>query len=308
MESKVNFAAVGAFVLVLGISLVGGVLWLSSGKFYRKAYDTYLVYTGESVSGLDPDAPVRYRGVQVGVVRRIALARDDVERVQLTLGIVRGTPIKQDTVAVLSVQGLTGIAHVELTGGSRDAAPLAARPGEDYPVIPSAPSLMVRLDAAISALLTNVNRSTERFNELLDDDNRRALKEALANLNVLSRTLAARAAVIDAGVVNASKTAENTARLTAELPQVVERIRNSADAFDRMANEVARAGANVTSTLEGARAEARQFSGETLPEARALLAELRELTASLRRFSDQIERNPAMLLYGRPAAKKGPGE
>jgi len=308
MENKVNFAAVGAFVLILGIALTTGVLWLSSGKFYRKAYDTYLVYTSESVSGLDPDAAVRYRGVQVGVVRRIALARDDVERVELTLGIVRGTPVKQDTVAVLSVQGLTGIAHVELTGGSRSAAPLAALAGEDYPVIPSAPSLMVRLDAAVTALITNVNRSSERFNALLDEGNRGTIRDILANLDVLSRTLTARAAVIDSSVVNASRTMENTARLTAELPQLVDSLRTSAGTVERMANEVARAGATATSTIEGARSEARQVSGEMLPEARALLAELRELTASLRRFGDQVERNPAVLLYGRPASKRGPGE
>ena len=59
MDAKVNFAVVGAFVLVLGAALVAGVLWLSSGKSYRKAYDTYLVYMSESVGGLDPDAPVR---------------------------------------------------------------------------------------------------------------------------------------------------------------------------------------------------------------------------------------------------------
>lgn len=308
MEAKVNLAAVGAFVLVLGAALIGGVLWLSSGKAYRKAYDTYLVYMSESVSGLDRDAPVRYRGVQIGVVRRIALASGNVELVQLTLDIERGTPVKQDTAAVLRTQGLTGIAHIELAGGTRASPALETPPGEDYPVIRTGPSLMVRLDAAVTALLANLNRSSESVNLLLDEGNRGALKETLANLNVLSRTLAARAGAIDTGVANASRTMENTARLTAELPELVERIRKSADAFDRMANEAARAGASASSTLESARAEARQFAGETLPEARALLTELRELTASLRRFSDQIERNPAMLIHGTPVSKPGPGE
>jgi phospholipid/cholesterol/gamma-HCH transport system substrate-binding protein len=55
------------------------------------------------------------------------------------------------------------------------------------------------------------------------------------------------------------------------------------------------------------RAETRHV-GETLPEARVLVGELRELTASLRRFSAQLERNPAVLIHGRPPAKPGPGE
>ena len=301
METKVNFTIVGAFVLLLGTALVGGVLWLSSGKSYRKAYDTYLVFMSESVAGLDPDAPVRYQGVQVGVVRRIAIAPDNVEQVQLTLDIERGTPVKQDTVATLRTQGLTGIGHIELTGGTRAAPPLVALPGNDYPVIKAGPSLMVRLDAAVTMLLSNLNRSSESLNALLDEPNRKALRGMLANLDLLSRTLAARSAAIDSGVANASKAMENTARLTAELPQLVERLQTSADAFDRMTSEGTRAGKSATSTLESARVE-------TLPEARALFAELRELGATLQRLSEQFERNPGMLISGKPVSKPGPGE
>lgn len=278
MESKVNFAVVGAFVLILGALLIGGVLWLSSGKAYRKAHDTYLVYMSESVSGLSLDAPVRYRGVQVGSVRRIALAPGNTEQVQLTLDIESGTPVKQDTVAVLRVQGLTGIAHVELSGESRDSPPLKAAPGEKYPVIRTGPSLMLRLDSAVTALLTNLNRSSESVNALLDEKNRVALRNTLANLERLSGTLA-----------------------NAELPQLIKRIQRSADAFDRMAGEAARAGLSTANTAESVRTEA-------LPEARQAIAELRELTASLRRFSEALERNPGMLLQGRPAIPPGPGE
>lgn len=308
MDAKLNFAVVGAFVLVLGAALVGGVLWLSSGKSYHKAYETYLVYMTESVAGLDPDAPVRYRGVQIGVVRRIALAPGNVEQVLLTLDIERGTPVKQDTVAILRTQGLTGIGHIELTGGTRASSSLAALPGNDYPVIQTGPSLMVRLDAAVSSLLANLNRSSESLNLLLEEGNRAALKELLANINSLSRTLSTRSGVIDSGVVNAAKTMENTARLTAELPQLIERFRKSADTFDGMSEQVKRASVDVAGTVREVGADVRGFTGETLPEARALLAELRELGASLQRLSDQIERNPAMLLYGRPVSKPGPGE
>lgn len=305
MESKVNFAVVGAFVLILGALLIGGVLWLSSGKSYSKAYDTYLIYMSESVSGLSLDAPVRYRGVQIGSVRRIALAPGNAEQVQLTLDIERGTPVKQDTVAVLQVQGLTGIAHVDLSGGSSDSPPLKPGPGEKYPVIRTEPSLMLRLDTAVTALLTNLNRSSESINALLDEENRVALRRTLANLERLSGTLAAHAGEIDAGLSRASRTVKNIEQLTAlanaELPQLLQRIQRSADAFDRMANETARAGSSAANTVESVRAEA-------LPEARQTITELRELTASLRRFSETLERNPGMLLQGRPNLPPGPGE
>lgn len=305
MESKVNFAVVGAFVLILGTLLVGSVLWLSSGKFYGKAYDTYLAYMNESVSGLNLDAPVRYRGVQVGSVRGIALAPGSAEQVQLTLNIEHGTPVKQDTVAVLRVQGLTGIAHVELSGGSSDSPVLKPGSGEKYPVISTGPSLMMRLDNAITALLTNFNRSSENINALLDEKNRDALSRTLANLEQLSGALAKRTGAIDAGLTHAVRTMENTAQLaelaSVELPQLLQRIQRSADAFDRMANETARAGSSAAGAIES-------ISAETLPEARQAITELRELTASLRRFSEALERNPGMLLQSRPTIPAGPGE
>ena len=290
MEEKVNFAVVGVFVLVMSAGLIGGVLWLSSGKSYRASYDVYQTYTRDSVAGLNLNAPVRYRGVEVGRVRKIALAPNNVEQVQLTLAIEHGTPVKVDTLAVLQIQGLTGLAFVELTGGSRDAPPLGVQNNDEYPVIKSGPSLMTRLDTAITSLLTNLNRSSENFNALMDEDNRRAVKHALADL--------------ESGLGNAARTMENAARLSDGLPQLAQRMQRSADAFDHMASDLARASASASGTLDGAQ----QFTSETLPEVHQLVMELRDLTNSLRRFSGEVEQNPSALLYGKPAAKRGPGE
>ncbi|MDP1709006.1 MAG: MlaD family protein [Gammaproteobacteria bacterium] len=308
MEDKVRFAAVGIFVLALSAALIGSVLWLSSGNSYRKDYDIYQTYMKESVSGLNLNAPVRYHGVEVGRVRKIALAPGNIEQVQLTLAIERGTPVKEDTVAVLQTQGLTGIAFVDLTGGGRDSPPLQQQAGEKYPVIKTGPSLMTRLDSALTALLTNLNRTSENLNALMDEDNRRAVKTTLADLRVLSSTLAARSAAIDSTLTNAARTLENTARLSEELPQLAQRVQRSADAFDRMASEVARAGTSASGVFDGARTDVQQFTGGTLPEMHQLVTELRDLTGSLRRFSDQLEQNPSTLLYGKPAGKRGPGE
>ncbi len=304
MEEKVNFAVVGAFVLVLSAALIGGVLWFGSGKSYRKIYDVYQTYMKESVSGLNLNAPVRYRGVEVGRVQKIALAPENVEQVQLTLNIERGTPVKVDTVAVLQTQGLTGLAFVELTGGNRNSPELKAQSGEKYPVIQAGSSLMTRLDSAVTTLLANLNRTSENFNALIDEDNRRAVKNTLKDIEVLSRTLAARSAMIDASLTNTARTMENAARLTDEIPLIAQRIQRSADAFDHMSNELARSGTRASSVID----DTRQFTSETLPEVHQLVIELRDLTGSLRHFSEELEQNPGMLIYGKPAARRGPGE
>lgn len=304
MDEKVNLAVVGAFVLVLSAAFIGGVLWLSSGESYRIVYDVYLTYMKESVSGLNLNAPVRYRGVEVGRVQKIMLAPGNVEQVQLTLAIERGTPVKTDTVAVLQTQGLTGLAFVELTGGSRDAPALQKQVGAEYPVIKAEPSRLTRLDSEVTSLLTNLNRASENFNALMDEDNRRAVKNTLADIEHLSRTMAARSTAIESSLTNAARTMENTARLSDELPQLARRVQHSADAFDRMANELARAGAGARAALD----TTQQFTGESLPEVSQLIMELRSLTSSLRRVSSELEQNPSVLFYGKPAATRGPGE
>jgi phospholipid/cholesterol/gamma-HCH transport system substrate-binding protein len=93
-------------------------------------------------------------------------------------------------------------------------------------------------------------------------------------------------------------TFKNAARLSEDLPQLVQRIRRSADIFDNMSNDLARAGTNASL----------KFTGETLPEVHQLVTELRDVTASLRRVGNQLEQNPSVLLYGKPAEKRGPGE
>jgi len=304
MEEKVNFTLVGIFVLLLAAALIGGVLWFSSAKSYLKAYDLYQSYMTESVSGLNINAPVRYHGVQVGRVQKIALNPNNVEQVQLTLNIDHGTQIKVDTQAVLRSQGLTGLAFIELVGGGRDSPLLKAAADELYPVIAAGPSLAFRLESTVLALLNNLNQTSSNVNNLLNVENQRMVKNTLADIALLSHTLATRSASINASLVNAARTMENTAKLSQELPQLLQRVQRSADAFDQMVGEFTRAGAIATRTLN----HGQQFTAETLPEIQQTASELRELSRSLRRMSGELEKDPSILLYGKTATERGPGE
>lgn len=293
MESKVNFTIVGLFTLTLVAALIAILLWLGTGGRYYKIYDTYYAYMNESVSGLNLNAPVKYRGVAVGNVRDITLDPANSERVRLLLKIERGTPVKEDSVAVLRTQGLTGIAYVELTGGSLQSPLLKAKRDEKYPVIRTGPSLMARMDTALTSLLANVSRVSDNVNAVLDEDNRRAFKRSLAQIDALTGVLAARSATIEAGVNNAAKTLEHTASASADLGRLIDRAGRSAEAVERLANETSRSAAAVPGTLQGIQ---------------LLVDDLRELSASLRRVSDQLERNPNTLLFGKPQPEPGPGE
>ena len=139
MEDKLNPTLVGAFVLLLGAALVAAVLWLSAGVGGGKPSTAYETIFDESVAGLNLDAPVKYLGVDVGKVRSIAIDPHNPRQVRLGLLIETGTPVKQDSEAVLKSQGLTGIAYVEVSGGSAQAPALAIGPDGTPPLIRSKP-------------------------------------------------------------------------------------------------------------------------------------------------------------------------
>jgi phospholipid/cholesterol/gamma-HCH transport system substrate-binding protein len=304
----VNYTIVGAFVLVLGAVLIAGVLWIASGSNVHKKFDMYQAIEEESVAGLNLNAPVKYYGVEVGKVTDIRLDPANPDKVRLIFAIEHGTPVKTDTVAVQRTQGLTGIAYIELGGSTRASPLMPATDRQPYPVIRTKPSLSTRLENVLTTLLAKLDRTSGNVDALLSDQNLAALKSALADIAVVARTVAARKDVIDAGIVSAARTAENSARVTAQLAPLLPRIGRAADAIEKMGTEVALAGSTTSRTVGVVGADVQRFTAATLPEIQRLIGELNDLSISLRRLSEQTTRDPAALLRGRQPVPNGPGE
>lgn len=320
MEPKVSYILVGSFVLFLGAAVLTGILWLGKTD-YRGSYDRYLTHMQESVAGLSVDSTVKYRGVDVGRVKAIALKSDNPEEVLLTLDIVRGTPIKTDTIAVLETQGLTGLATINLKGGSRDAPPLTVLEGHDYPVIKTGPSLFFRLDDAVSRLLSekglnkllaDMDLAAKGAADVLDEENRTALKRTIKDLSDVAQTVVAHKAQIEQSLNGAAKSADNLVKLTASLneqvPALLAGINKSVAALGTATDELARTSKTVGMVVNEARPELQQFTRRTLPEAGLLVTELRQLTSTLTRVAREVEREPSSLVFGKKPSVRGPGE
>lgn len=320
MEPKVNYVIVGAFVALLGAAIFAGVLWLGKADF-RGNYDRYYAFMRESVAGLSVNSTVKYRGVDVGRVKDIALNPENPEEVRLVLDIARGTPIKTDTIAVLETQGVTGLATVNLTGGSRDAPPLQATAGQEYPVIRTGPSLFFRLDEAISRLLSergltkvlaDLDTAARSASDLMDEENRIRVKQTLKDLSEVAQTVAAHKTELDRALSGATKGAENLAKVTASLneqvPFILNRINKSASSLQRLTDDLVQTGKSVETVVSETKPGVEQFSRQTLPEIGMLVGELRQLTATLQRVAHEIEREPGAVVFGRAPQPRGPGE
>ena len=307
MEKKISYAMVGLFVILLGATWLAISLWLALGDFYTQ-YTTYHVYMDESVSGLYLDAPVKYRGVEIGKVKNIKLNPAIPGQVQLTLDIESAVPIKEDTIAVLTVQGMTGIAFVDLTGGSLTAPPLKAIDDQFYPVIQTGPSFFSRLDTSGTKLIANLNILANALAKVLDVEGTQTLREILDNINDISGAFAHRQAELEQGIVSAAKLLKNGAVVAEQLSPLLLQINATARSFEHMAATVTETGENINRYVASSGAGVQQFSQQTLPELGALISELRRLADTLQGIGQNLEDDPRVLLYGRDLEMPGPGE
>ena len=304
METRANYAAVGAFVLCMVVLALVAVLWLAGGELNaeQKRYSIY--FTGP-VSGLKEGATVEYNGVPVGKVEDVRIDPQNVALIRTTVEIDPELPIKTDAVATVQSNLLSGLAFVQIVGGTQDAPPLRAQSDEPYPVIKSVPSTLASVAASGPELVNKLNETVDRFSLLLDQKNREALSESIENLRVFTAGLAERnkdlaelAGNATAATAAASSLLGSIERSYAGPDGIGTRLTTAIADFDRVAKNLADTNKQLQLALQDVRPGLRTFSQKTLNDVGSLVAETRQLVASANRVVTTVERDPMSLLFG----------
>lgn len=311
MEPKVNYALVGAFVMTLLGALVAVLIWLGQAE-YGKTYEYYYVLTSESVKGLSIDSTVTYNGVNIGHVKDIMLNPDNPQEVRITVALEQGSPIKEDTVATLALRGMTGLATIDLHGGSPDSPKLTAKPGQQYPVIESTPSFLSRLDNQGKQLMDELTQVLQGIDRVMNEDNRRSVQRILQNLAAVTDSVARHSRQLEHGIVRATATLDNLAVITEtmgkKLPPLMDRFDQVAGHLEEVTRTVDRTSHSIEDAVEESRPGVERFSRKTLGDVDLLVADLRELTHTLQQLAQRLERDPNALIFGRRTVPRGPGE
>lgn len=286
METNTHYLKIGLFVIVFSLLLMLGLLWLSFG-FNSQSYKLYHVYMRESVSGLTVKAPVKYNGVEVGYVATINLDRNSPDIVSLLLAVDDNVPIYQGTHAQLQTQGLTGIAFVNLHGGNPELPLIKVVKPHKYPEIPAYPSLFMRLDKAIDKLTFNLNEISHKVNRVLNNQNLNRVDNILNNLSNFSDTLSKNSNNIDVLL-------QNSAQASKKLPQVL--------------SNIDEATANAKQTLSVSKNLLNSVNNQMMPEVSQTLESTQTAADNVGSLASELQQNPSMLLRGKQAPAKGPGE
>lgn len=301
MENKAHAMAAGIFVVAITILLVGLAAWLTRDTGER---DPYEISTRETVTGLQAQAAVRYRGVEVGKVASIGFDPKVQGNVLLRLEIDHDAPVTRDTFATLSFQGVTGLAFVQLDDTGKPAPRLQPEDGHP-PRIPLRPGLLSKLADKGEVILDRVDQLTGRMNQLLGDENQKRFSSALDNLGAaaadagqlakrLDSTVATR---VDPAIASVRQSAEQVGRTAAEFSQTAQRLNQKDGPMDRLAE-----GSEALSHA------ADSFNAATLPRINRVTEETSRAVRQLGRTANTINDNPQSLIFGSGAVAPGPGE
>jgi len=300
MESNSHYFRVGVFVIAFIAIFIIFCLWLSVG-LSGTTYDTYTVFMKESVSGLSEKASVKYNGVAVGYVSNVSLYKKNPKLVMLTLQINDKVKVYTTTKAMLETQGLTGIAYVELQGGTPDAPVLKAQKGQKYPVIQSSPSLMFRLDSALDDLTHNLNDISNGIKTVLNPENTKAVQQMIQNFNQVSDNLKRNSAKLDEIV-------DNTASASKQFPAVMQSVKSSAESVQNIANKLSSASNQADQAMQAASATMLNINNQLLPQVQSSLGDFQQTMANLKNFSQELDENPSIIVRGKTPSTPGPGE
>jgi phospholipid/cholesterol/gamma-HCH transport system substrate-binding protein len=315
MENKAHALAAGAFVLGLVAVLVALVVWLTRDDTKRNIYE---LSTREAVSGLQPQAMVRYRGIAVGKVTSIDFDPKVKGNVRVRITVDERVPLTTSSFATLSYQGVTGLAFIALDDKGESQVSLVPN-NDEPPRIPLRASMLAQLQDRGEAILKQVEDVTQRANTLLGDANQKRIADALESIAQAS----ASANQLTRSLDNTVKTGLNPA--LAALPPLVDRTKDTMASLKKASGDVSRVANNFNTTVgrlnakdgpierlgDGTKALSQavdSFNSATLPRLNRVADDTSRTVRRLGRTADGISDNPQSLLFGNGGVDAGPGE
>ena len=321
MENKAHALAAGAFVLFVTVLLAVMAFWLTRDNSQS---DFYEMTTGETISGLQPQAAVRFRGVPVGKVELIGFDTRVKGNVLIRISIDQGAPVTKATFATVASQGVTGLGFIQLDDDGTSDERLTSSNGE-LPRIPLKPGSLDKLLKQSDAIFSQAEQVTARLNRLLSDENQVALSatlvqlgESASALNRLTKSLEPTIATLPKLSLQASTTLKDASRVFKETGNTMKNadgaiasVKSSSDEVAQTARRLNEKGGPLDTLAAGGAALAgtiETFSATTLPRLSKVADESTRTLRQLRRTVNAVDDNPQALIFGNGPPLPGPGE
>ncbi|RQR61377.1 MCE family protein [Burkholderia sp. Bp9002] len=297
MENKSHAFWAGLFTIALTLVIAGAVFWFNVDRTVRIPYD---LIARTNVTGLFPDAAVRFRGLDVGKVQSIGFDRTHPGQIRIRILVDKTAPITQSTFGSLGFQGVTGIAFVQLDDTGSDLSPLPSS-SKSVAQIPMHPSLFDQIQQRGDVLLRQLELAAQSANELMSPEMREQLRATAESLQhaadgatTLSKQLAPAVAGLPATMREVNRAMASASTMLQPNGPLVANLNKAGTAAEQIGVALNELNARV------------QY--DTLPRFNALAASVGDASRQLKDVAGELGRNPRSLLFGAPGAAPGPGE
>ncbi len=332
MEKRLSYILVGSFVVVLTLSMFAFTYWLARYGDENMAHDYYHAYFTESVSGLTVESLVKYRGVEVGRVKEISINKKNSEEIEVLIEIKQGTPIKQDTYAMLDTLGITGLKYIDLKGGSKDAPRLTETKGE-IATIAVKKSILASLYDDGDMMVKKINRVLDNVGSLLNDKNVKEVNNIVANLSSttkfiddnkqkitqvfdqisqLKEKISKDMKIITNSFVGLSNDSRKFLNHTAEVEDALipsmTKLGNMGDKVSKASDTTKEFFAHLQDKLKDGEFNFADIVGQNMQVLNETALSLRKLSLKLDEMVDELKNSPSDILYKSVKKIPGPGE
>ncbi len=319
MESEARYAWIGGTLIALFVALAGGLYWLSGAKDSQPSTRYTVYFQKQSLEGLQIGSEVRMRGIKVGRVADYRILPDTARGVRVLLEVDARIPVLEGAQATVNRKLVTGIAGVDLINTTASGTSLTRLPpGEIYPVIAEGVPEMTRMTSVLEDLGNNGSEALQRINQMLSEDNQRAIAGTLANTRALTGQLAAVAPALRETLEQSRRAAERLERVGVAVETTLaatgHHIDNLAAQSRDTLNTVRATLDSAGATLEQTRTEIGALSLSLRLTADLASQDLQATSKVLRDSGRAMQQSaralgePERILFGPPQGNLGPGE
>ena len=311
MENRSHALMTGFFTIALLVAAVLAGIWFNRDRTERAPYE---IATVQSIPGLNPQATVRYRGLDVGQVDEIVFDKSSAGQILIRLAVDKAAPVTSTTFATLGYQGVTGIAFIQLDD-EKTGSPLLATGNGKVARIPLKPGFLDQLEKRGMVILEQAEQITTRMNTLLSDDNQKIILGAFEKVGKAADAIEAVPRRLEPTLAKLPQLGDQASQSLASFNELSTSATKMTRNFDRLATSLqapdgplARLNTTIDrvgGALEGVTAD---LELETLPHIVTMADEARTSLRAVRRTANTFNDRPQSILFGTPNGTPGPGE
>lgn len=307
MENRSHALMTGFFTVALLIAAVLVGLWLNRD---RTGHVPYEIVTTQTIPGLNPQAAVRYRGLEVGRVEDILFDPRVTGQILIKLSIDDGAPVTTTTFASLGYQGVTGIAFVQLDDDRTGSPRLQSGPGH-VARIPLRPGLLDQIEKRGLAILEKTERITDSLNNVLSKENQDKLTGAFDSINKAAAAYAQIPQQLQPTLARLPVLTDKLDRGLTSMNQLTTSATSTVQSYGRLADSLQAPGGAIdraTSAIGSLEGVTSSLELQTLPHLNEMTDEAKTSLRAVRRTVTGLGDRPQSILFGAPKPQPGPGE